>query len=51
MSFEFDNWPANAAPLTKVTTFQDEYGGTRVLARTPGPLPWIRVPATVDRDE
>jgi hypothetical protein len=50
---EFDNWPDNAGPLTKIATFQDEYGGTRILARTPGPLPWNwnRVALPVDRDE
>ncbi len=48
---EFANWPANAAPLAKVATFLDEYGQTRVLARTPGPLPWIRVAPPVDPDE
>lgn len=38
---EFDHWPANAPELVKVGAFQDEYGGTRVLARTPGDLPWV----------
>jgi hypothetical protein len=39
---EFENWPPQAPALQKVATFEDEYGGTRVLARTEGPLFWIR---------
>jgi hypothetical protein len=38
---EFEHWPAQAPKVVKVASFQDEYGGTRVLARTPGPLPWV----------
>jgi len=38
---EFENWPEQAPKLQKVADFQDEYGATRVLARTPGDLPWI----------
>lgn len=36
---EFANWPAQAPALRRVASFQDEYGGGRVLARTDGPLP------------
>jgi len=39
---EFENWPASAPRLTKVTEFRDEYDTRRVLARTDGPLPWTR---------
>jgi len=42
LASEFENWPSQAPPLTKVASFQDEYGGSRVLARTEGPLPWDR---------
>jgi len=35
---EFENWPATAPRLIKVTTFQDNHGETRVLARTEGVL-------------
>jgi hypothetical protein len=35
---EFEHWPADAPPLVKVATFQDERGSTRVLARTAGPF-------------
>ena len=35
---EFDHWPEIAPRLMKVRAFQDEYGGTRVLARTEGRL-------------
>ena len=41
---EFVNWPEKGPALTKVSTFQDEYGSTRVLARTAGPLPWTAPP-------
>ena len=37
---EFDHWPAEAPTLIKVSAMQDEFGDTRVLARTPGVLPW-----------
>ncbi len=37
---EFENWPENAPKVVKVTQFQDEFGGRRVLARTEGPTPW-----------
>ncbi|SIO59223.1 hypothetical protein SAMN05444166_5969 [Singulisphaera sp. GP187] len=37
---EFENWPADAPALVKVASFQDEYGGTRVLARTAGEFSW-----------
>ncbi len=40
---EFVNWPANAPPLQKVTALQDEFGSTRVVARTEGNLPWTRI--------
>lgn len=39
---EFENWPADAPKLLKVASFLDEYGEPRVLARTPGNLPWTR---------
>ena len=41
---EFDNWPPppQAPPLIKVARFLDEYDSPRVLARTPGKLPWLR---------
>jgi hypothetical protein len=35
---EFDHWPAQAPPLMKVRDFQDQYGGSRVLARTRGEI-------------
>ena len=40
LASEFENWPAQAPKLEEVARMQDEYGGTRVLARTPGDLPW-----------
>jgi hypothetical protein len=36
---ELENWPESAAPIVTVARFQDQYGGERVLARTPGPVP------------
>ncbi|GAC1473115.1 MAG: hypothetical protein NVSMB9_21190 [Isosphaeraceae bacterium] len=42
LASEFENWPPQAPPLTKVASFQDEYDRTRILARTDGPLPWTR---------
>ncbi|MDB5350008.1 MAG: hypothetical protein JWN86_1255 [Planctomycetota bacterium] len=35
---EFEHWPDLAPKILKVRVFQDEYGGTRVLARTEGRL-------------
>lgn len=35
---EFEHWPDRAPKIIKVRAFRDEYGGTRVLARTEGPL-------------
>lgn len=35
---EFEHWPDRAPKIRKVRTFQDEYGGVRVLARSEGPL-------------
>ena len=35
---EFENWPPNEPKLLKLRVFEDESGGTRVLARTEGPL-------------
>lgn len=35
---EFSHWPKDAPAIQKVRTFEDEFGGTRVLARTPGSL-------------
>jgi hypothetical protein len=40
---EFENWPANAQPLQKVATLLDEFGSTRIVARTAGELPWTRL--------
>lgn len=40
---EFENWPPQAPGLSKVRSFADEFGRTRVLARTEGPLPWDRI--------
>ncbi len=37
---EFDHWPEEASPLVKVTSFQDERGQGRVLARTKGDFSW-----------
>jgi hypothetical protein len=37
---EFENWPDDAPELVKVATFEDEYGGTRILARTAGEFSW-----------
>jgi hypothetical protein len=37
-SAEFDHWPESAPALIKVRVFQDQYGGQRVLARTPGEI-------------
>jgi hypothetical protein len=37
---EFEHWPAEAPRLLKVAAMQDEYGEPRILARTPGVLPW-----------
>lgn len=37
---EFTHWPVLAPPIQKVAQFQDERGDLRVLARTPGDLPW-----------
>jgi hypothetical protein len=47
---EFDNWPAEAPPLLLVARFQDEWGGTRVLARTEGDASWRRL-ARASREE
>ena len=47
LASEFANWPPQAAALTQVATFQDEFGANRVLARTAGPLPWT--PPTHER--
>jgi len=35
---EFAHWPTDAPPIQKVRAFEDEFGGTRVLARTAGRL-------------
>lgn len=40
---EYENWPELAPKLESVATFQDEYGGARILARTAGELPWTRL--------
>lgn len=37
---EFEHWPDDAPELVKVASFQDEFGGTRVLARTAGEFSW-----------
>jgi len=36
---ELENWPDSAVPIVEVARFQDQYGGERVLARTPGTVP------------
>jgi len=36
---ELENWPESALPILTVARFQDQYGGERVLARTPGAVP------------
>ena len=46
---EYAHWPEQAPPLTRVASFQDEHGGGRVLARTPGPLPGDRILRDGDR--
>ncbi len=35
---EFDAWPVDVPKILKVRTFEDEYGGVRVLARTEGKI-------------
>jgi hypothetical protein len=40
---EFEHWPSNAQPLQKVASMQDEFGSTRIVARTAGDLPWTRL--------
>ena len=40
LASEFENWPATAPKLVKMAESQDEYGEIRILARTPGDLPW-----------
>jgi hypothetical protein len=35
---EFEHWPEDAPKIQKVRAFQDEHGGTRVLARTEGKM-------------
>jgi len=39
---EFEHWPSTAPQIFKVREFQDEYGGSRVLARTAGNLAQLR---------
>ncbi len=39
---EFEHWPKEAPPLTRVAAFQDERGRGRILARTEGRFPWNR---------
>jgi hypothetical protein len=41
LASEFDHWPEWAPKLEKVASMHDEYDQTRVLARTPGALPWV----------
>jgi hypothetical protein len=36
---ERENWPESAIPIETVARFHDQYGGERVLARTPGEVP------------
>jgi hypothetical protein len=48
---EFEHWPATAPPLTKVATFQDDRGSTRVLARTTGPFSWKLLVRNRQEDE
>ena len=40
---EFEHWPENAPKLEKVASMLDEYGVTRIVARTAGELPWTRM--------
>ena len=40
---EYENWPEQAPPLKVVARFEDEHGGTRVLVRTEGELPWDHI--------
>lgn len=40
LASEFENWPDDAPGLVKVATFEDEFGGTRILARTEGEFSW-----------
>jgi hypothetical protein len=47
---EYAHWPPQAPPLIKVASFHDEYGATRVLARTEGVLPWT-LPGRPQSDE
>ena len=47
---ELENWPAEAPPLTPVARFQDERGGRRILARTPGDASWHRL-SQLSREE
>jgi hypothetical protein len=42
LASEFENWPRNAPRLIEVARFHDEHDTTRVVARTPGDLPWTR---------
>ena len=37
---EFEHWPEDATPILKVSSFQDEHGQVRVLARTQGEFSW-----------
>lgn len=39
---EFAHWPADAKPLVRIQTMQDEFGAPRILARTAGPYSWRR---------
>ncbi|MBV8677885.1 MAG: hypothetical protein JO355_12055, partial [Planctomycetaceae bacterium] len=40
LASEFEHWPKDAPALIPVARFQDERGGTRVLARTEGEFSW-----------
>ncbi|HEX8200435.1 MAG TPA: hypothetical protein VF590_08105 [Isosphaeraceae bacterium] len=35
---EFEHWPASAPALIPVRSFEDQHGGRRILARTPGAI-------------
>jgi len=37
---EFEHWPQEVSPLVKVSSFLDEHGEGRVLARTQGEFSW-----------
>jgi hypothetical protein len=49
---EFENWSPHAPAIIPVASFEDEFGSPRVLARTPGELPWTAArPRAASADE